>query len=141
MYLEKCYPIERMVHLKRFEQYSEPADKWAMFDEPRIAEVEMSGPSRVKAGDEVRFEVEISFKGEPYAVEHIQEVKFIVLDATGAVAASGIGTPVADGLFEIVLTGEQTAQLPVGSNRIEAIVLPTLVAAATFDAHTFVTLP
>ena len=126
MYLEKCYPIERMVHLKRFEQYSEPADKWAMFDEPRIAEVEMSGPSRVKAGDEVRFEVEISFKGEPYAVEHIQEVKFIVLDATGAVAASGIGTPVADGLFEIVLTGEQTAQLPVGSNRIEAIVLPTL---------------
>ena len=29
--------------------------------------------SRVKAGDEVRFEVEISFKGEPYAVEHIQK--------------------------------------------------------------------
>lgn len=141
MYLEKAYPIERMVHLKRFEQYSEPADKWSMFDEPRIAEVEMSGPTRVKAGNEIRFEVEITFKGEPYAVEHIQEVKYIVLDATGSVAYSGVGKAVADGLFEIVLTGEETAKLPVGSNRIEAIVLPTLVAAATFDAHTFVTLP
>lgn len=61
--------------------------------------------------------------------------------ATGAVAYSGYAEPVADGLFEIVLTGEDTAQLPVGSNTIEAIVLPTLVASATFDAHTFVTLP
>jgi peptide/nickel transport system substrate-binding protein len=141
MYLEKAYPVERMVHLKRFEQYSEPADKWSMFDEPRIAEAELSGASRVKSGDEIRFEVAISFKGEPYALEFIQEVKYIVLDATGAVAYSGYAEPVADGLFEIVLTGEDTAQLPVGSNTIEAIVLPTLVASATFDAHTFVTLP
>jgi hypothetical protein len=112
-----------------------------MFDEPRIAEAELSGASRVKSGDEIRFEVAISFKGEPYALEFIQEVKYIVLDATGAVAYSGYAEPVADGLFEIVLTGEDTAQLPVGSNTIEAIVLPTLVASATFDAHTFVTLP
>ena len=33
-------------------EYSEPADKWSMFDEPRIAEAELSGASRVKSGDE-----------------------------------------------------------------------------------------
>jgi peptide/nickel transport system substrate-binding protein len=141
MYLEAVYPTERIVHLKRFEDYSEPADKWSMFDKPRIAEAEMFGAARVRAGEEIRFEVEITFEGEPYPLEHITEVKFIVLDATGAVAISGYGEPVADGLYEIVLTGEQTKALPIGSNTIEAIVLPSLVASATFSAHTFVTLP
>ena len=101
----------------------------------------MAGPTRIKSGDEATFQVEVSFNGEPYALEYIQEVKFIVLDATGQVALSGYGTPVVDGLFEITLSAEDTAKLPTGSNRIEAIVLPTLVAAASFDAHTFVTLP
>lgn len=141
MYLEKAYPVERMVHLKRYENYSEPADKWSMFDEPRIAEVELSGPARVNAGKEIKFQVDITFKGEAYPLEHIQEVKYIVLDANGTVAYSGYGTGVADGLYEIVLTSEETAQLPIGSNTIEAIVLPTLVGGATFDSHTFVTLP
>lgn len=143
MYLERAYTTERMVHLKRFEDYPFPADKWSMFDEPRIAEAEMSGPTRVRAGNEIAFEVEVTFAGEPYLTEHIGEVKYIVLDATGAVAASGYAEAVegAEGVFEIVLSEEQTAGLPVGSNTIEAIVLPTLVASATFSAHTFVTLP
>ena len=85
--------------------------------------------------------IEISFKGEAYALEHIQEVKYIVLNAAGTVAYSGYAKGIADGLFEIVLTGEETAQLPIGSNTIEAIVLPTLVGGATFGSHTFVTLP
>ena len=46
MYLERAYPVERMVHLKRYENYSEPADKWAIFDEPRIAEVDVTGGNR-----------------------------------------------------------------------------------------------
>ena len=141
MYLERVYPTEKVVHLKRYEAYSEPADKWSMFDQPRIAEVEVVGSSRVKAGEAVAFRVDITFNGEAYPIEHIQEVKYIVLDANGNVAYSGYGIGIADGHFEIVLTGEETAKLPVGSNTIEAIVLPTLVASATFGAHTFVTLP
>ena len=141
MYLERAYPVERMVHLKRYENYSEPADKWAIFDEPRIAEVDVTGGNRVRAGSEIRFEVEVTFKGEPYPLELIQEVKYIVLDATGSVAYSGYAEGIADGLFEIVLTAEDTAQLPIGSNTLETIVLPTPVAAASFGSHTFVTLP
>ena len=141
MYLEAVYPVEKQVHLKRFEQYSEPADKWSMFDKPRIAEAEISGASRVRAGDEISFLVDISFEGEVYPTEFIQEVKYIVLDASGNVAYSGQAHAVGEGQFEIALTGEDTKQLPIGSNKLEAIVLPTLVAAATFSAHTFVTLP
>lgn len=141
MYLERAYPIEKMVHLKRFEDYSEPADKWSMFDEPRVAEVEVSGPARVTSGSEAVFEVEVTFKGEAYKLEDITEVKFLVLDAAGNVALSGLGEGVADGLFEIVLTEEQTAALPVGSNTLDVIVLPRLVGGATFGSHTFVTLP
>lgn len=141
MYLERAYSTEKMVHLKRFADYSEPADKWAMFDEPRIAEVEVFGPGRVSSGSEAVFEVDITFKDELYPLEHIQEVKYIVLDAAGNVAYSGYGSGISDGLFEVVLDAEDTANLPVGSNTLEVIVLPTLVGGATFGAHTFVTLP
>ena len=129
-----------MVHQKRYENYSEPADKCPCLTNQNLPKRAFGG-TRVRAGQEIRFEVEISFAGEPYELEFIQEVKYIVLDATGSVAISGYATPVADGLFEIVLTGEQTKDLPIGSITIEAIVLPTLVASATFSAHTFVTLP
>ena len=68
-------------------------------------------------------------------------MKFLVLDAAGNVALSGVGEGVVDGLFQVVLTPEQTASLPVGSNTLDVIVLPTLVGGATFGSHTFVTLP
>lgn len=141
MYLERAYPIEKTVHLKRNPLYSEPADKWAMFDEPRVADVEVSGPARLNAGTKASFEVEISFKGEAYAMEDITEVKYIVLDAAGNVTVSGFGHGIADGLFEINLTAEETQGLPTGSNTLEVIVLPKLVGGATFGRHTFVTLP
>jgi peptide/nickel transport system substrate-binding protein len=141
MYLERAYPTERMVHLKRFEGYSEPADKWAMFEEPMIAEVAVSGPARVSAGSAAEFSVAVTFKGEAYALENIQDVKFIVLDSTGKVAVSGQGTGVADGEFVVTLTAEQTKSLPVGSNTLEVIVLPTLVGGASIGSQTFITLP
>lgn len=141
LYLERAYPTIKTVHLKRFEDYPLPAGYWYGFDEPRIAEVEVFGPARVTAGQQAVFEVEVSFRGEPYPMDKIQEVKYIVLDAAGNVAYNGYGSAVADGLFEVVLTPEDTKQLPVGSNTIEVIVLPTLVAGATFGQHTFVTLP
>ena len=140
-YLEKAYPTERMVHLKRFEDYWLPAGYFDIFEEPRIAEVEVLGPRRVNAGTQASFQVDISFKGEAYRLEDIQEVKYIVLDAAGNVAFSGYGTGYMDGYYEIVLSPEDTAKLPVGTNTLEVIVLPTLVGGATFGSHTFVTLP
>lgn len=141
MYLERAYPTERMIHLKRFEDYSEPADKWSMFDEPRIAEVDVVGPPRITIGHNAIFDVEISFEGEPYPLEHIQEVKYILIDANNEVSYSGYAKPVVDGLFEIEFSAEETNALVVGSNTIEVIVLPTVVGGASLGKHTFITLP
>lgn len=141
MYLEKAFPLEKMIHLKRFEDYSEGADKWSMFEEPHIAEVDISGPVRVTKGADVNFDIEVTFKDEPYALEDINEVKYLVLDNEGRVALSGQGTGVADGQFKITISADDLATLPVGSNTLEAIVLPKLVGGASFEQHVFVTLP
>lgn len=141
MYLERAYPTERIVHLKRFEDYSEPADKWSMFDEPRMADVEVTGPPRITIGHSAIFDVDISFNGEAYPLEHIQEVKYILIDAKNEVSYSGYAVPVVDGLFEIEFTAEETELLTVGSNTIEVIVLPTVVGGASLGEHTFITLP
>jgi len=141
MYLEKAYPVEKMVHLKRNTAYSEPVTKWAMFEEARMAEVDVHGPARVTAGEEAIVNVDVTFRGEPYALEDMQEVKFIVLDAEGRVAVSGMAEGIADGKFQVVLTAEITEILPVGSNTLEVIALPKLVGGATFGQLTFVILP
>jgi len=141
MYLEKAFPLEKMVHLKRFEDYSEPADKWSMFEEPQLAELEVSGPARVAKGADAKFDVEVTFKGEAYALEDINELKYIVLDGAGNVVLSGQGVGVADGQFEVVLSAADLEALPVGSNTLEVIALPKLVGGATFEQHVFVTLP
>ncbi|NMB39606.1 MAG: ABC transporter substrate-binding protein [Firmicutes bacterium] len=141
MYLERAFPLEKMVHLKRFEDYSEPADKWAMFEEPHIAELDVSGPARVAKGADAKFNVEVTFNGEPYALEDISEIKYIVLDGAGNVVLSGQGTGVADGKFEVTISAEELKALPVGSNTLEVVALPKLVGGASFEHHVFVTLP
>lgn len=141
MYLEKAYAVESTIHLKRNPLYSEPADKWSMFDEPRIAEVAVSGPARVNRGKEASFEVEVTFKDEPYKLEHMKEVKFLILDSRGNLITTGMGEPVEDGLFKINLTPEITAQLPIGSNTLDVIAVPLLVGGASFGHINFVTLP
>lgn len=141
MMLERAFPTEKMVHLVRFEDYSEPVGKWSMFEEPAIAEIEVSGPARVSAGQVATINVDITFKGEAYRAEDLQQVKYLVLDSSGKVAFSGEGDIVADGKAVITLTGDETAQLPVGSNTVEVIVMPKLVGGASLDQHTFVILP
>jgi len=141
MYLERAFPLEKMVHLKRFEDYTEPADKWSMFEEPHIAEVDISGPARVEQGADVTFDAFVTFKGEPYALDDITEVKYLVMDFAGDVALSGQAVGVKDGEFVVTLTAEDLEQLPVGSNTLEVIVMPNIVGGASFEQHAFVTLP
>ena len=72
MYLERAYPVEKMVHLKRFEDYSEPADKWSML--MTTAKLKC-GPSRV-----VRCQAVFSnlLQGRTIRYRAHQEVKFVL---------------------------------------------------------------
>jgi len=139
LYLERAYTVEKIVHLKRNPDYPDPADKWARFAEPMIADVGVTGPRRVSIGGDIRFEVELSFNGEPYPDDAVNEVKYLVIDARGEIAATGVAAPVGGGLFEITLDRETTSGLVVGSNRLEVIAVSKLVSIPSFESFEFVT--
>lgn len=143
MYLERVYPVEKMVVLKRNPYHPDPADKWTMFDEPRIPEIEIvsDGRLQVRRNSEFAFDVKITFDGEPYLNEHLTEVKYMVRDSRGNVSFTGVARAVADGHYRVEMLPSDTRQLPIGSNTLDVIVLSQLVGGASFGSVTFVTTP
>jgi peptide/nickel transport system substrate-binding protein len=137
--LDKVFPVEGTLTLKRNENYTDPADKWERFSVPRIAEVELDGAGQVQSGTEAVFDVFVSFEGEPYANADISEVKYLLFNATGELVASGEAEAVSEGQFQIVLSTDLTSQLESGSNKLEAIVVPSVVSIPSFASYEFVT--
>ncbi|MEZ4730670.1 MAG: ABC transporter substrate-binding protein [Caldilineaceae bacterium] len=140
-YLEAAFPVEGNVQLLRTPDYPDAADKWLRFTEPQIATVEIDGGGRVTIGEEATFDVLVSFKDAPYAVDGISEVKYLVFGATGELVETGAAEAVEDGLWQVVLSTEQTAALEAGANRLEIAVVPTAVSIPTFASVEFITVP
>ncbi len=140
-FIDKVYPVESMITLKNNPDYIDTADKWASFSEPAYPVVEVDGPGRVTAGDEASFDVYVSFEDAPYAAANIDQVKFLVFDANNELLTSGGAAAVEDGLWNVTLTSEQTAQLEAGSNRLEVAVASNLVSIPSFTTVEFVTVP
>lgn len=140
-YLEAAFPVEGTVQLRHNDAYPDAPDKWLRFAEPAIAEVELDGPSRVTIGEENVFDVFVDFNGEAYAVDGISEVKYLVFDALGELVIVAEAEAVEDGLWEIVLSAEETAALEAGANRLEVAVVPTAVSIPSFASLEFVTVP
>jgi peptide/nickel transport system substrate-binding protein len=138
--LQRVAPVEKIVELRRFDRFPDPAARWIGFDEPRIAAVAGSGPAAVKIGGAARFDVRITFKGRPYPPKDIAEVKFLTFNAKGALVATGTAAP-DGGVWKIVLTPQLTRTLLPGSNRVEVIVVSKVVNKPSFSAITFTTLP
>ncbi|HXF60816.1 MAG TPA: ABC transporter substrate-binding protein [Caldilineaceae bacterium] len=140
-YLERAFPVEGMVQLKRHPNFPDPADKWTRFEEPRIAEAEIDGPGRVAAGSEATFDVFVSFQDEPYQVDAIDQIKYLLFDARGELAQTGDAQAVEDGLWQVVLSPDVTEQLEAGANRLEVAVVSRLVSIPSFASFEFVTTP
>ncbi|MCB0188923.1 MAG: hypothetical protein KDE31_31850, partial [Caldilineaceae bacterium] len=140
-YLEDAFPVEGTVVLKRNTEFVDPADKWLRFQEPMIADVVVDGPGRVTIGDEAVYDVLVTFKGAPYAVDNINTVKYLVFNAVGELAFSGEATAIADGEWQVVLSADQSSQLETGANRLEIAVVPVPVSVPTFGSVEFVTVP
>jgi hypothetical protein len=68
-------------------------------------------------------------------------VKYILYDATGAVAESGEATPVADGQYQVTLGADATSKLQAGASRLEVAVVPIPVAVPSFTSLDFVAVP
>jgi peptide/nickel transport system substrate-binding protein len=138
-FLERAFPVEKTVIFRRYLDHPDMADKWERFAEPMISDVEVDGPGRVTIGEEATFEVYVEFQGQPYPLDDIIAVKFILFDAAGELAASGDATAIEDGYFEVTLPADVTAELEAGSNLLEIVVISRLVAVPSTDSMSFVT--
>jgi uncharacterized surface protein with fasciclin (FAS1) repeats len=138
-YLQRAFPVEGTVIFVNNPLFPDQVTRWARFAEAPIPVVEVDGATRVTIGDEEVYEVMITFQGEPYSLADINNVRFLVVDATNQIAHVGEAVAVEDGLFEIVLTPEITGALATGSNTLEVVVVSNLVAVPVSDGLTFVT--
>jgi hypothetical protein len=93
----------------------------------------------VTAGDEAVFDVFIDVFDGPYATADLNSVTYLLFDGTGAQVESGAAEAVEDGLWQITLSPEVTAELEAGSNRLEVVVVSNLVALPSLAEYQFVT--
>lgn len=138
-FLQRAFPVEGTVILQRFADFPFAADRWDRFAAPAIPEVIVDGPGRVASGESATYDVLVDFEGEPYAVDDVTEVKYLVFDATGELVHVGVAEPVVDGQWSITLTEDLTSGLATGSNQLQVIVVSKLVALPVSETLPFVT--
>ena len=138
-YLDSVHPIEKNVVIRRFSRFPDESGKWLRFTGPRIPDVDVSGPTRVAIGEAAQFQVEVKFKGEPYAVDDVELARFLVQGARGELLTVADAQPVQDGIWQVTLTPEQTGALGIGSSSLEVVVVSKLVSIPSFARFSFVT--
>jgi|YelNatPaOPRAMG01_1025707.scaffolds.fasta_scaffold06033_8 peptide/nickel transport system substrate-binding protein len=127
-YLDKVYPTEKQVVIKAFRNHPDKADKWAGFVEPKIPEVNIEAPTQVAQQRPANFTINVSYKGQAYAVANVDFVKYLILSPKGEVVISGNAEPVTDGKWLLTLSSGDTSNIPVGSNTIQVFVASKLVS-------------
>ncbi|MDI9472150.1 MAG: ABC transporter substrate-binding protein [Tissierellia bacterium] len=125
--------------MAHFADYPDPADRWDRYSEPMIADVDIEGPAQVTAGEEATFDVFVTFNGEPYKVDDISKVKFLVYDAENNVVLISDAEAVEDGKYAINLSAEDTGKFGDGATKIEVAVVSLVVAQPTFQTIEFIT--
>ena len=118
--------------------YTDNSDKWSRFSEPRVAVVEVDGAGQLTAGAETTFDAFVTFKGEPYASADISQVKYLLFNTAGELVTSGEADAVGEGQYQVTLDAGTTSKLETGANRIEIIVVPSVVRIASFGSFEFV---
>lgn len=137
-YLDSVDPTAKVVVLKAFREHPDTADKWAGFAEPMIPEVSVTAPAIVDQGYETEFTVEITYKGDPYKIEDMDFVKYLIIGPAGEISVVGTATPIKDGEWRITLSANDTLALSLGSNEIEVIASSKLVSIPSSVRASFV---
>lgn len=140
-FLSGVFPVEGQAVLSHYAAHPDPADRFAGFAAPALAEIEIDGEGRVSIGDEAAFDIYLDAFGEPYAVDDVDNVTYLLFDATGAMVETGQAEAVEDGLWQVTLSPDTTGALEEGSNRLEIVVASNLVALPSVASFEFVTAP
>jgi peptide/nickel transport system substrate-binding protein len=140
-YIDKVFTTEKTLVLKNNADFVDLSDRWNQFSEPKLADAALDGPTSVTIGDEVTFDVTVTFKGNPYPQADVKQVKYLLYDATGAVVSTGDAKAVEDGHYQVVLGADVTGKLVAGSDKLEVAVVPIPVAIPAFTSVEFVVTP
>ena len=136
--LDEVFLVEKTLTLVHNPNYPDLADKWAIFAEPKIAEVAVDGAGRVPAGTEAVFDVFVTFQGEAYEADQIDEIKYLLFGPTGELLESGVADLVTDGQYMVTLSEETTAAFEAGAYKLEVIAVAIPVAIPSFSTFEFV---
>jgi peptide/nickel transport system substrate-binding protein len=126
------------VVLNRFADYAFDLDRFLVFGEPKLPNLAITGPASVAIGSAAEFNVAVTFKGEAYPANEINEVGYIVLNAAGQIAFSGSAVVTGNGVAKITLSAADTAKLIAGSSRLEVIGTVKPVALMSTAYTTFI---
>jgi peptide/nickel transport system substrate-binding protein len=140
-YLHSVHALERALVLRRFEGFPDRSDKWLRFTRPAIPELELDGPMVVESGEAAEFTLRVSFAGEPYPADAIENVQYLLFDGAGALARRGSLPAAEDGIWRLRLEPEDLAALGTGANSLELAVISRRVALPSFASQVFATLP
>jgi peptide/nickel transport system substrate-binding protein len=138
-FLERAFPVERTIVLRHNPDYPDPVTRWDRFAAAPVPEVLVDGPGSVTTGQEATYDIYVTFQDEPYAVDEIDMVKYMVFDATGELATVGHATAVEDGHWQAVLGADLTGSLEAGSNRFAVIVVSKRAVLPITETLQFVT--
>lgn len=140
-FLSGVFPVEGQAVLSHYAAHPDLASRWSGFAAPALADIEIDGPGRVTIGEEATFDIYLEALGEAYAVDDVENVTYLLFDATGAMVETGQAEAVEDGLWSVTLPAATTEALEEGSNRIEVVVASRIVALPRVGGFEFVTAP
>ncbi len=138
-YVDKVFPVEGTISLKRFDAFPDPANRWSNFGQPMLATAAVDGPGIVPVGTDATFDVTITFNNKPYLNSDIDTVAYLVFDDKGNVIAQGNATPVADGHYQVTLSKDVTAKFVSGADKLQVVVTSKVVSLPAFVTFQFVT--
>jgi len=140
MYMfDKADPDALQMSFKAFRRYPFKADKWDSMLTVKIPEVAATEvPVNVVPGLGATFNFTVTVAGAPY---ERAEMKYLLIDPRGQVVASGTATSLGQGTFSVELTGDDTAGMAVGSNKMITITLGEEAALPVTKEIAFTVIP
>lgn len=137
-YLDKAFPVEKTLTLNRFQNYPDSASRWSGFGTPMTPVVVVDGPKQVSIGQTANYTVTVSFNDQPYPVDKIDQVKYLVFDSSNNLVAQGVATAGAAGTYTVSLATDVTSKLAAGANKLEVVTTSLAVSIPTISDFEFV---
>jgi hypothetical protein len=93
----------------------------------------------VTIGEEAVYDIFATFQDAPYPAADMKMVKFLVFDATGALAYVGEAEAVEDGHWQAMLGADVTGALEAGANQLVVVAVSSRAVIPVKETFEFVT--